>query len=105
MTMKEQLHELVDALDESDEQSALRYLARLTARVNGSFQTGARANDVGDPIVADVPIDPSSGSDADEWISRGRPFSMDSPLWDLVGSADSGPDGPTDVSTNKHEYL
>jgi excisionase family DNA binding protein len=36
---------------------------------------------------------------------RPRAFTHDDPLWDIVGIADSGPDGPTDVSTNKYKYL
>jgi excisionase family DNA binding protein len=34
----------------------------------------------------------------------GEPTSEDDPLWDIVGMIDS-PDGPTDVSRNKHKYL
>lgn len=34
---------------------------------------------------------------------RPRHFSMDDPLWDIVGIGHSH--GPTDVSTNKHKYL
>jgi excisionase family DNA binding protein len=36
---------------------------------------------------------------------RPKAFTYDDPLWDVVGIADSGPDGPTDVSTNKDKYL
>src|SRR3954453_275507 len=35
----------------------------------------------------------------------GGVFTMDDSLWNLAGIADSGPDGPTDVSENKHRYL
>jgi excisionase family DNA binding protein len=42
-------------------------------------------------------------------IPRGRPFTMDDPLWNIVGIADklapNRPPGPTDVSSNKHKYL
>lgn len=34
---------------------------------------------------------------------RPRHFSMDDPLWDIVGIGRSS--GPTDVSSNKHAYL
>jgi antitoxin (DNA-binding transcriptional repressor) of toxin-antitoxin stability system len=34
---------------------------------------------------------------------RPRHFSMDDPLWDIVGVGRSS--GPTDVSSNKHKYL
>jgi excisionase family DNA binding protein len=36
---------------------------------------------------------------------RGRPLTYDDPIWDIVGIADSGPGGPTDVSENKDKYL
>ena len=36
---------------------------------------------------------------------QGKPFTMDDPLWDIVGIGDSGPDSPTDVARNKHQYL
>ena len=35
--------------------------------------------------------------------ARGRPFTMDDPLWGIVGIGRST--GPTDVSENKHKYL
>jgi hypothetical protein len=34
---------------------------------------------------------------------KGRPTSMDDPIWNIVGMGRS--DGPGDVSTNKHKYL
>ncbi len=34
---------------------------------------------------------------------KGRPLSMDDPIWDIVGMGHSG--GPGDVSTNKKKYL
>lgn len=34
---------------------------------------------------------------------RARHFSMNDPLWDIVGIGHSS--GPTDVSSNKHNYL
>ncbi len=36
---------------------------------------------------------------------RGGAFTMNDALWNLAGIADSGPDGPRDVSENKHKYL
>jgi excisionase family DNA binding protein len=35
----------------------------------------------------------------------GGAFTMEDSLWRLAGIADSGPDGPTDVSENKYRYL
>jgi excisionase family DNA binding protein len=37
-------------------------------------------------------------------VLLGEPTSEDDPLWDIVGMIDD-PDGPTDVSSNKHKYL
>lgn len=37
-----------------------------------------------------------------ERIPRGKPFTMDDPLWNLVGA---GASGLGDVSQNKHKYL
>jgi antitoxin (DNA-binding transcriptional repressor) of toxin-antitoxin stability system len=34
----------------------------------------------------------------------GRVFTRDDALWDIVGMFDD-PEGPTDVSSNKHKYL
>jgi len=35
---------------------------------------------------------------------RSRVFTKDDPLWNIVGMFDD-PEGPTDVSSNKHAYL
>ena len=34
---------------------------------------------------------------------RGKPFTRDDALWNIVGIGQS--DGPTDVASNKHRYL
>jgi hypothetical protein len=90
MTVKERVHELVDGLDEADAQRALRYLTHLASK--------APELETAEPTVIDE-------DDDVDWISQGRPLTFDSPLWNIVGMADSGPDGPTDVSRNKHKYL
>ena len=38
-------------------------------------------------------------------IPEGRPVTRNDSLFKIIGMFDSGPDGPTDVSTNKHKYL
>jgi len=48
---------------------------------------------------------PTTPSDTEDWITQGRPFTFDSPFRSIIGMADSGPDGPTDVSRNRHKYL
>ena len=44
-------------------------------------------------------------NDESRSAQQGGPFTMDDSLWNLAGIADSGPDGPTNVSENKHRYL
>ncbi len=41
--------------------------------------------------------------DEDEQVLAGQPFTMDDPLWDIVGVGES--EGVTDVSSNKHKYV
>ncbi len=36
-------------------------------------------------------------------LRRGKPFTMDDPLWTIVGLGKSS--GPADVSVNKDQYL
>ena len=36
---------------------------------------------------------------------EGRPLTEQDSLWSIIGIGDSGPDGPTDVSSDKHRYL
>ncbi len=48
------------------------------------------------------PIKPTKTKRAPS-IPRGKPFTMDDPLWNIVGIGRST--GPTDVSENKHKYL
>jgi hypothetical protein len=43
--------------------------------------------------------------DGSRSAKQGGPFTMDDSLWNLAGIADSGPNGPTDVSDNKDRYL
>src|SRR5688572_18626973 len=49
------------------------------------------------------PVLPNKRATRRKRIPRGRPFTMDDPLWDLVGIGHSG--GPGDASENKHKYL
>jgi hypothetical protein len=93
MTVKEQVHELVEALDDTDARLTLRFLSRLTSRAPDTATPGILA------------LDEDDATDSEDWLARGRPLTLDSPLWNIVGMADSGPEGPTDVSRNKHKYL
>jgi hypothetical protein len=93
MTVKDQVRELVEVLDEADARLVLRYLTRLTSTESVSVTAGALVIDEDEPI------------DAEDLERIGRPFTPESPLWNIVGMIDSGPNGPTDVSRNKHKYL
>jgi hypothetical protein len=93
MTVKEQVHELVEALDEADANLVLRYLIRLTSNETDSSSRRALVIDEDDLIGPE------------DLLRIGKPFTFDDPLWNIVGMADSGPEGPTDVSRNKHKYL
>src|SRR5262249_17258604 len=88
MTAKDQVHKLIDALDDADAEFVLRYLKRLRSRDSGS-----------------IAIDEDEEMSAEEILRLARPITADDPLWNIVGMADSGPNRPTDVSRNKHKYL
>jgi excisionase family DNA binding protein len=49
-----------------------------------------------------APIRPASEKRRQS-VRRGKPFTMDDPLWEIVGLVRS--DGPGDVSENKYKYL
>lgn len=42
-------------------------------------------------------------SDENETMVEGQPFTLDDPLWSLIGTGQS--EGPTDVARNKHKYV
>lgn len=88
MSVKDQVHQLVDVLDAAAAESVLRYLKRLTSRDGGA-----------------IVIDEDEDLTAEEILRLARPVTADDPLWNIIGMADSGPEGPTDVSRNKHKYL
>ena len=50
------------------------------------------------------PLVTPEDEDQDE-LMLGEPTHADDPLWGIIGIFDSGPDGPTDVSSNKYKYL
>ena len=49
------------------------------------------------------PIEPKKAAGPGPTALRGKPFTMNDPLWNIVGIAAS--EGPGDVSENKHKYL
>src|SRR5438874_2353533 len=88
VTVKDQVHELVDVLDDADAEAVLSYLTRLTSKGGGA-----------------IVIEEDEDLTAEEVLRLAQPITEDDPLWNIIGMADSGPDGPTDVSRNKHKYL
>ncbi|MGH2531698.1 MAG: hypothetical protein ACRDJW_05270 [Thermomicrobiales bacterium] len=81
MSVKEELYHLVGSLDEATAAEALRYLRSLS-----DHQVQVAAEDADRAAIA-----------------ASKPFSLDDPLWNIVGLIDD--DGPTDVSENKYKYL
>lgn len=100
MTIK---HELVD-IDDAD---AVRRAIEVVGK-----DGRARFLRRGDAVVA-VLETPRQQHAPRRWARRlhatrhtqtaAQPFTMDDPLWELVGSFEG--DGPTDVSENKHRHL
>ena len=90
MTVKEQLHRIVDELDD---ERAVEVLAFALQRFPSGVLPGSDGSHAAEPGV-DV--------DRESLWQVARPVTADDPLWGIVGMID---DGPTDVSTNKHRYL
>lgn len=87
MTVKDEIHQLIDGLDDAQTLAVLDYLHRLSA--NGDSLTTEQLTEA---------------VDDDAWeIRDSKPFTMDDPLWDIVGIGRS--EGPTDVSENVDHYL
>lgn len=49
-----------------------------------------------------TPVQPEPHDTSKESL-KGKPFTFDDPLWDIVGMIDD--DGPTDLSVNADNYL
>jgi hypothetical protein len=92
MTVRDQLHQLVDQIEAIDVEEALRYLSTLvTSTSNGRPDPARRVGGV------DVP-------DRETLQRLARPIEDDDPLWELVGIVGDEYEGPTDVSSNKYKY-
>jgi hypothetical protein len=75
MTVKEQLHSLIEELDD---QRAIEVLDFITRRPDSRKAVS----------LADIP-----------------PITEDDPLWNIVDLVGDEYDGPTDVSSNKYRYI
>jgi hypothetical protein len=92
MTVKEELHELVEVLDDSHAREALDYLRWLAAAEDAVATEGEQPGNEGEVDGEGV-----------EYLKFGRPTSTADSLWNIVGIGRS--DEPTDVATCKDEYL
>jgi hypothetical protein len=70
----------------------------LAEDVQASGETAVLQHD-GKPVAKLVPV----GTKKPSRSRKGQGLTFDDAIWDIVGMA-SG-DGPTDVSSNHHEYL
>jgi hypothetical protein len=75
MTVKEQLHSLIE---EMDDQRAIEVLDFITRRPDSRKAVS----------LVDIP-----------------PITEDDPLWNIVDLVGDEYDGPTDVSSNKYRYI
>jgi hypothetical protein len=75
MTVKEQLHSLIDELDDRRAIEVLEFITH-ASDTRKAFD------------LADIP-----------------PITEDDPLWNIVDLVGDEYDGPTDVSTNKYRYI
>src|SRR5688500_11431150 len=91
MTIKEQLHQIVDQLDDEHAADVLPFAMRVSSH--------------GAVTSTDRPHTLAPGVDVDRetlW-QIARPLSIDDPISEIFGMIDD--DGPTDVASNKHRYL
>jgi hypothetical protein len=91
VTVKQQLHVLVDDLDDESAAEVLDFALR----------AARRATD--DGLSAPIATVSSTDVDRDSLWQVARPISHDDPFWSNPGLLDD--DGPRDMSSNKHGYL
>lgn len=89
MTVKEQLHQIIDDLDDERAEAALVVLIKLSdepapARDSRRMRV---SRDINTP---------------EELMAIARPTSADDPLWNIVGMVK---DGPPDLAENHDTYL
>lgn len=77
--------------------SAIPELLSIAEEVRRTNETRILKQD-GEDLAILTPIRPVA-----KRVAKGKPTSVDDPLWKLVGIGHSG--GPGDVSANKHKYL
>jgi hypothetical protein len=91
VTVKEQLHAVVENLDEEDAAEVLAFALRAASRTGG-----ASTREPGS-------LEPGIDVDRETLWQVARPITGDDPLWTIVGLLDD--DGPDDMSSDKHKYL
>jgi hypothetical protein len=89
MTVKEEIQDLVDTLDDKQALDVLNYVR---------FVVGmARPTNAGWTLEAAEP--------PGEFLKIGRPTSDDDPLWNIVGIIGEDVDVPSDLAVNHDRYL
>ena len=91
MTIKEQLHQVIDELDDERAREVLTFAMRATSRDVFAM-----------PEPSPFP-EPGVEVDRESLWQIARPVTADDPLWGIIGMIDD--DGPTDMASNKHKYL
>ena len=91
MTIKEQLHQVIEELDEEHASKVL------------TFALGVASPDVLTTPELARGREPGVDVDRESLWRIARPVTADDPLWRIIGMIDD--DGPTDVASNKHKYL
>ncbi|HEY7029730.1 MAG TPA: hypothetical protein VH482_00320 [Thermomicrobiales bacterium] len=89
MTVKEEIQDLVDTLDD---QRAIAVLDYVRLVIGATEQPDAGPT----PASMDPPV---------EFLKIGRPTSDDDPRWNIVSLVTDEADGPTDVAANHDKYL
>lgn len=88
ITVKDELRQLVDRLDDVHAREALDYL---------------RSHVLNEDTHSDDDLKPVGQNEDEMFLKRGRPTSADDPLWNIIGIGRSAE--PTDVARFKDEYL
>jgi hypothetical protein len=91
MTVKQQLHAVVDDLDEESATEVLAFALRSARRDRDKEHGGPSASEPGIDV------------DRENLWQVARPMTDDDPFWSNPGLLDD--DGPSDMSSDKHRYL
>ena len=96
-TTKEQLHRLVDQLDNARAEAMLTLLTPPNGATNG--QSAETTKDIEEDVED---IDAATARDL-TMIADAPPLNKDHPIWSIVGKFSSAE--PTDIANHKDEYV